>query len=270
MPISEPTPNAAIISLARLHMAFGGVRAISDVSFDVYRNEVLAIIGPNGAGKTTLFNCISGLYVPTSGRISLQPDAARSVVTNRLTPDKITRLGVCRTFQNSRVFSELTVLENVMIGSHSRTEAGILGAILRTRRVREEESRVIDEAYEILKTVGLAPRVNELAKNLPYAEKRRLEIARALATAPKVLLLDEPAAGMNPNETQQLATLLNQLRAQYDIAMVLIEHDMNFVMSISQRIVVIHHGEKIAEGTPAQIRENPAVIAAYLGTDEDD
>lgn len=259
-----------ILDVSHLTMDFGGLRALDDVSLTIERGEIMALIGPNGAGKTTFFNCITGIYTPTSGDIFIRkPEGGKHERINGLKPNQVTERGMARTFQNIRLFPNMTVLENVMIGRHCRTHAGIAGAILRDPRTRHEEQEVVDHSYAILEKIGLADHVNDLAKNLPYGAQRRLEIARALATEPFLLLLDEPAAGMNPIETQELDELITRIRDEEHISILLIEHDMKLVMSLSNRITVMDYGKKIAEGTPMEIRNNPVVIKAYLGEDID-
>ncbi|HCR92035.1 MAG TPA: ABC transporter ATP-binding protein, partial [Prolixibacteraceae bacterium] len=221
----------------------------------------------NGAGKTTFFNCVTGIYDPTEGDIFISPPGGKRRRINGIKINRAAELGMARTFQNIRLFPNMTVLENVMIGRHCRAKAGVLGAIFRGWDTRREEQEIVDHSYEILVKIGLADQVDELAKNLPYGAQRRLEIARAMATEPFLLLLDEPAAGMNPRETEALEELIVQIRDEEKISILMIEHDMKIVMSISDRIFVLDYGEKIAEGTPAEIRENPVVIKAYLGED---
>ena len=251
-------------------MNFGGLRALDDLDLDVCRNEIVALIGPNGAGKTTFFNCITGIYPPTDGDVFIfargmdKPDRI-----NGVKPNKVTEKGLARTFQNIRLFPNMTVLENVMIGRHCRMHAGVLGAILRGRSTIREEKKAVEDSYAILEKIGLAQFVDEFAKNLPYGAQRRLEIARAMATEPFLLLLDEPAAGMNPYETRELDELIKQIRDEEGISILLIEHDMKLVMSLSDRIFVVDYGKKIAQGTPEEIRNNPVVIKAYLGEEID-
>jgi branched-chain amino acid transport system ATP-binding protein len=254
-----------ILNVKTMTMDFGGLRAVNHVDITMDQGEIIALIGPNGAGKTTFFNCVTGVYTPTGGDVFIQPpgEAERSI--KGLKPSAITTQGLARTFQNIRLFGNMTVLENVMIGRHSRLKAGILGAILRDRKTREEEERVIYDSYDILKRIGLDRHVNDLARNLPYGAQRRLEIARALATEPFLLLLDEPAAGMNPQETKELEQLIKRIRDTENVSIFLIEHDMNLVMSLSERIYVMDYGRLIATGTPAEVKNNPDVIKAYLG-----
>lgn len=254
-----------ILEVTGLTMDFGGIRALNQLDLDVHSGEIAALIGPNGAGKTTFFNCVTGIYLPTKGEVILhKPQTGKQIRLNGLKPNKCTEQGLARTFQNIRLFSQMTVLENVMIGRHCRTKAFILGALLRTRATLQEEKEIIEKSHEILEKVGLSQFVNEFAKNLPYGAQRRLEIARALATEPVLLLLDEPAAGMNPQETIELVTLIQEIASEGQ-AILLIEHDMKLVMSLSDRIFVMDYGKKIAQGSPEEVRSNPDVIKAYLG-----
>ncbi len=250
-------------------MDFGGIRALDSLDLQVREGEIVALIGPNGAGKTTFFNCLTGIYKPTGGDLLLTPPGRKTRRLNGLKPNRITQQGLARTFQNIRLFPNMTVLENVMIARHCRTRAKVLGAIFRDRRTREEERRIVELSYSILEKMGLESWVNEFAKNLPYGAQRRLEIARALATEPILLLLDEPAAGMNPQETRELDDLISEIRDD-GLSILLIEHDMKLVMSLSDHIFVMDYGKKIAEGTPEEIRTNPDVIKAYLGEDVTD
>jgi branched-chain amino acid transport system ATP-binding protein len=255
-----------VLQVKNLSMNFGGLKAIDNLEMDIKEEEIVAIIGPNGAGKTTLFNCITGIYEPTEGDIYIAPPKkSKSIRLNRLKPNEATGHGLARTFQNIRLFQNMTVLENVMIGRHCRSSAGILSAIFRPPSQQKEERNIAEKSYRILQKIGLISYVNEFAKNLPYGAQRRLEIARAMATEPFLLLLDEPAAGMNIRETAELDELIKKIRDEEKISIVLIEHDMKLVMSISDRVIVLDYGEKIGEGTPEQIRNNPAVIEAYLG-----
>ncbi|MGV8080879.1 MAG: ABC transporter ATP-binding protein [Syntrophales bacterium] len=259
----------AILETKNLTMNFGGIKALDRVDLEVRQGEICALIGPNGAGKTTFFNCITGIYPPSEGDIFISPPAGKRKRINGLPVHGVTARGLARTFQNIRLFPDMTVLENVMVGRHCRTKAGVLGAVFRDRGTRSEEKAVVTRSYSILERIGLADTANTLARNLPYGDQRRLEIARALATEPFLLLLDEPAAGMNPRETEALEELILRIRNEEKIAILMIEHDMRMVMSISNRIFVLDYGKKIAEGTAAEIWENPVVIKAYLGEEFD-
>jgi len=238
---------------------FGGVHALSGVSFSIRRGEIYGLIGPNGAGKTSLFNVLTGIYEIDSGSFSFDGQPLE-----KLKPNQVAERGIARTFQNIRLFQNLSALENVMIGRHVRTRAGVLGAILRDRRTLAEEAAIERRAHELLEYVGVARRANSLAKHLAYGDQRRLEIARALATDPKLLALDEPAAGMNATETHDLRKLLDAIRKD-GTTILLIEHDMKLVMSICDRVLVLDYGKKIAEGSASDVQANPSVIAAYLG-----
>lgn len=254
-----------VLDVTAVSMNFGGLRALNEVELSVRSGEIVALIGPNGAGKTTFFNCITSIYTPTEGEVWFTPRAGARTKVNGMKPNMVTALGMSRTFQNIRLFKNMSVLENVMIARHCRTKAGILGALLRSASVRREEKEIVDRSYELLKYIGLHKYYNEQACNLPYGAQRRLEIARALATDPTLLLLDEPAAGMNPQETESLKHLVLKIRDEMDMAILLIEHDMSMVMSLSERIYVMEYGCLIAHGTPAEISSNPRVIKAYLG-----
>lgn len=254
-----------LLEVKNLTMDFGGLRAVDSVGLEVCAGEIVALIGPNGAGKTTFFNCVTGIYTPTRGDVLLHPPGKNTQRINGAKPNKVTEMGMARTFQNIRLFPNMTVLENVMIGRHCRTSTSILGACLRGPGNRAEERETIEKSFRLLETVGLAPLMNEFAKNLPYGGQRRLEIARAMATDPFLLLLDEPAAGMNPQETKELDELICRIRSEEKVAILLIEHDMKLVMNISDRIYVMEYGKEIAKGTPQEIRHNPKVIEAYLG-----
>ncbi len=254
-----------VLEVTGLSQDFGGLRALNDLDLHVDANEIVALIGPNGAGKTTFFNCVTGIYTPTDGKMYLHAADGGRQLLNGKKPHTITALGMARTFQNIRLFSDMTVLENVMVGRHCRTRAGILGAVLRDGRTRREEQESIDISYALLETVHLQELWNEKARNLAYGAQRRLEIARALATQPRMLLLDEPAAGMNPQETHELEELVRFIRDSRRLSILLIEHDMSMVMSLSDRIYVMEYGSCIASGTPGEVRANPRVIKAYLG-----
>ncbi len=256
-----------ILKVDSLVMQFGGLKALDQLNLEVHSGEIAALIGPNGAGKTTFFNCTTGIYTPTSGEVLLTPPGQSTIRLNSLKPNQIAEHGMARTFQNIRLFQSMSVLENVMIGRHCRTHAFILGAILRDKRTREEEEAIIEISYRILQKIGLDKKAHELSGNLSYGEQRRLEIGRALATEPCLLLLDEPAAGMNPNETKELEVLINLLLSEGQ-SILLIEHDMKLVMNLSHRIFVMDYGKLVATGTPEEIRNNPAVIKAYLGEDD--
>jgi branched-chain amino acid transport system ATP-binding protein len=268
---SAPTAPAAgvkaapIMSAQQVSKEFGGLVAVNDVSIDVPEHSIVSIIGPNGAGKTTLFNMLTGLYKPSAGRIYF---GDRDITSKR--PDLITGMGVARTFQNIRLFRAMTALENVVVGRHARMRAGVWGSILRPPHVRREERATRERAGEILDYVGLQHTVfDQLAGNLSYGDQRRVEIARALASEPTLLLLDEPTAGMNPQESDQLTDFMRKLRDDLGLTILLIEHDMRVVMGISERITVLDLGEQIAEGPPAEIRHNSRVIEAYLGKQDE-
>ena len=286
--MSEAANRNQVLKLENITMQFGGVVAINNLSLEVNQGEIVALIGPNGAGKTTAFNCITGVYEPTNGIVyfhgepivvnhpqgrmirqysGINGDLYANKKPVAHTPDKITRLGIARTFQNIRLFKSQTAFDNVLIGTHLRRTSNMLTATFRLNAKEEKANR--EKTAELLEIVGLADVAGELATSLPYGKQRRLEIARALATDPTLLLLDEPAAGMNPQETDELGEFIVSIKNQFNLTVFMIEHHMNLVMDISDRIYVLDFGRQIAEGTPEEIQKNPVVIAAYLGVDEE-
>lgn len=256
----------SLLEVKELTKNFGGLAAVSNVDFAIEENELVGLIGPNGAGKTTFFNLLTGVYVPTEGTIELEIDN-KKVLLNGKAPYKITDLGLARTFQNIRLFKELTVIDNVLIAMHSTMGESTFHSLLRTPTYYRKEAEMREKALELLAIFELEKKYEILAKNLPYGEQRRLEIVRALATNPKILFLDEPAAGMNPQETAELTALIRKIQKDFKITVVLIEHDMSLVMNVCERIYVLEYGRLLAKGTPEEIQKNPAVIKAYLGGD---
>ena len=255
---------SALLSIQNMTHYFGGLRAVSDFSFDVPKGVIYGLIGPNGSGKTTTFNLITGIYTPTQGKVFFE---GKDITGAK--PFKIVRGGIARTFQNLRIFSSLTALDNIKVAKHFNSRTGLAGSILRLPGFMREEREIRDESKALLDLMHLSHRSSEKAKNLPYGELRRLEIARALATRPRLLLLDEPAAGMNPQESDDLARFIQNIKKQFDLSVFLIEHHMDLVMDISDRVYVIDFGRMIASGTPAEVQDNPDVITAYLGVDEE-
>lgn len=254
-----------VLQCSDVQIVFGGLCAVSDASFDLYEGELVGLIGPNGAGKTTMFNMVSGIYTPTSGQISFWDKDDKVHVINKLGPAQLNKLGIARTFQNIRLFGELSVKDNVLIALHNQRRVSVFDVLFRTPKFRRDEQVMSEKAMNLLELFKISGKANEKAKNLPYGEQRKLEIVRALASNPKLLLLDEPAAGMNPQETKELMELIAFIRKEFKLTILLIEHDMKLVMGICERIMVLNYGRIIATGNPDEIRANSEVVKAYLG-----
>lgn len=254
-----------VLQVSNVQIVFGGLCAISDASFDLYKGELIGLIGPNGAGKTTMFNMVSGIYTPTSGQINFWDKDNIVHDINKKNPAELNRLGIARTFQNIRLFGNLSVLDNVLIAMHNSRKSTPVDVLFRSPRFRNDEKLMKERVMQLLSFFHIENKAGELAKNLPYGEQRKLEIVRAIACKPKLLLLDEPAAGMNPQETSELMEMISFIRREFDLTILLIEHDMKLVMGICERIMVLNYGRIIANGSPEEIRSNPDVVKAYLG-----
>lgn len=259
--------NKTILTASDISIVFGGLRAVSDLNMELKKGELVGLIGPNGAGKTTVFNMLSGVYTPTSGQIIYTDRKNRVHIVNKMTPAQLNKIGIARTFQNIRLFGNLTVADNVRIAMHAQRQANPLQILFRTPKFFRDEEMMTNRVKNLLKLFGLLEKESELAKNLPYGEQRKLEICRALASQPQILLLDEPAAGMNPQETKELMELISFIRKEFSLTILLIEHDMKLVMGICERLFVLDYGRIIAQGRPDEVRKNPLVIKAYLGGD---
>lgn len=256
-----------VLQASDVSIVFGGLRAVSGFNCELYEGELAGLIGPNGAGKTTMFNMLSGIYTPTEGQITFWDRNGKACVINKKNPHQLNRMGIGRTFQNIRLFNQLTVSDNVRIALHSSRQCNPIDVLLRTNRFRLDEARMTARVEQLLELFHIANKKDELAKNLPYGEQRKLEIVRALASNPKLLLLDEPAAGMNPQETEELMNLIAFIRKEFNLTILLIEHDMKLVMGICEKLMVLDYGKVIASGTPDEIKSNPQVIKAYLGSE---
>lgn len=260
-------PKKLVLQASEVSIVFGGLRAVSGFNCELYENELVGLIGPNGAGKTTMFNMLSGIYTPTEGLITFWDKKGKPRNINKMNPAELNKIGVARTFQNIRLFNQLSVSDNVRIALHSSRQSNCLDALFRTARFRRDEKRMTACVNQLLELFHIADKKDELAKNLPYGEQRKLEIVRALASNPKLLLLDEPAAGMNPQETDELMNLISFIRKEFNLTILLIEHDMKLVMGICERLMVLDYGRVIASGNPDEIKANPQVIKAYLGSE---